>query len=43
LRLKFGPLPEGALERIRAAGAEELLAWGDRVLTAETLDEVFGA
>jgi len=43
LRLKFGPLPEGAVEHIRVAGAEELLAWGERVLTAETLDEVFGA
>ena len=39
--LRFGPLD--ATDRARLAGAEveRLLAWGERALSAPTLDEVF--
>ena len=40
LTRRFGPLPEAALERIENAGADEVEAWGDLVLTADTLDDV---
>ena len=41
IRRRFGPLsPEGA-ERLSAASADELEAWADNVLDAETLEDVF--
>ena len=40
LTLRFGQLPAEAAERIRAASAETLDGWADRVLTAATLDDV---
>ena len=42
LELKFGPLQPGDRASIEAADSEQLLAWGERVLTARSLDEVFG-
>lgn len=41
LRLRFGPLEPGIEERVRSADADRLLDWGERVLTAETLQNVF--
>ena len=41
LTLKFGALPEGAQARLRAASADQLATWTDRVLTATTLEEIF--
>jgi len=41
LRLKFGPLEPATEEGVRSADANRLLEWGDRVLTAESLQEVF--
>ncbi len=41
LRLKFGPLDLETEERVRAADADRLLEWGERVLTAEALQDVF--
>ena len=41
LRLKFGPLEPALEERVRSADADRLLEWGDRILTAESLQEVF--
>lgn len=41
LERRFGPLPEPYLERIEAADGETLLEWGDRVLSAGRLEEVF--
>lgn len=41
LRLKFGPLEPALEERVRSADADRLLEWGDRVLTAESLQQVF--
>nr|VFJ94071.1 MAG: protein of unknown function (DUF4351) [Candidatus Kentron sp. LFY] len=41
LRHKFGSLPPALEQRIRNAEPEALATWGERVLTAQTLDEVF--
>jgi hypothetical protein len=38
---KFGPLTAADQARIQQADAEELLTWGERLLTARTLPEVF--
>jgi hypothetical protein len=40
LHLKFGPLPPAALDLVHAASVDQLETWTDRVLTADTLDEV---
>ena len=42
LERKFRPLPESARQRVAAADAETLLIWGERVLDAASLDEVWG-
>ena len=42
LTRKFGPLDETVRARLAAADSETLLVWGDRVLTATSLAEVFG-
>jgi hypothetical protein len=41
LETKFGALPKGTRKRVQDAEPELLLAWLDRVLTAESLAEVF--
>jgi len=41
LRFKFGPLESEIEERVRAADADRLLEWGERVLTAESLQDIF--
>jgi predicted transposase/invertase (TIGR01784 family) len=41
LYLKFGPLAPEIEERVRSADADRLLEWGERVLTAERLQDVF--
>jgi prophage antirepressor-like protein len=41
LRLKFGPLEPETEDRVRSADADRLLEWGERVLTAESLQDVF--
>lgn len=41
LRLKFGPLDPEIEGRVRSADPDRLLEWGERVLTAKTLQEVF--
>ena len=42
LERKFGSLDPQTRKRVRSADAESLLAWGERVLTAERLEDVFG-
>jgi hypothetical protein len=42
LERKFGRLDARTRKRIRSADAERLLVWGERVLTAERLEDVFG-
>jgi hypothetical protein len=39
--LKFGPLEPALEDRVRSADADLLLKWGERVLTAESLQEIF--
>jgi len=43
LELKFGALPPWARERVDAANAQRLMEWGERVLTATSLGEVFSS
>ncbi|MBP1151276.1 Rpn family recombination-promoting nuclease/putative transposase [Methylocaldum sp. RMAD-M] len=42
LELRFGPLEETHRERLRHADADTLLQWGERVLTAQAIEDVFG-
>jgi hypothetical protein len=42
LELRFGPLDETARAKLDGADADTLLRWGERVLTAQALGEVFG-
>lgn len=42
LAVKFGPLGEAERQRVLDADAETLLQWSTRLLTARTLEEVFG-
>ncbi len=37
----FGPLAPEVEERVRGAQAEQLLEWGERLVTSASLDEVF--
>ena len=39
---KFRPLPESARQRIASADAETLLVWAERILDANSVDEVWG-
>jgi hypothetical protein len=41
LRLKFGPPDPETVERVRSADADRLLEWGERVLTAKRLADIF--
>nr|VFJ59274.1 MAG: protein of unknown function (DUF4351) [Candidatus Kentron sp. FW] len=38
---KFGPLPPKIEKRINNARSKELAMWGERILAAKSLDEVF--
>ncbi len=40
LERRFGPLDEALRQRVRAADADTLLQWGERILTVNTLAEV---
>lgn len=39
---KFGTLPAAVVDRVHSGNTDELEAWMLRVLTATTLNEVFG-
>jgi hypothetical protein len=41
LERKFGPLDRQTRARISKAGSERLLEWGERILTAERLEQIF--
>jgi hypothetical protein len=43
LARRFGPLPSDLVARIGAATTEQLEGWGDRILEATSLEEVFRA
>jgi hypothetical protein len=42
LRVRFGELPPATVARIEAAEPKTLEVWQERLLTARSLDEVFG-
>ena len=41
LVLKFGELPEGLVARVEEADLETLDCWAERVLTADSLHDIF--
>ncbi len=41
LKYRFNQVPESYLKRIEQADAETLLSWGERILDAKTLEEIF--
>jgi len=43
LEFKFGQLSLKDRQRVRAADSETLLKWGERILTATTMDQIFSA
>lgn len=43
LERRFGPLPPAMRQRITAANDETLLMYGERLLDAKNLDEIFAA
>ncbi|WP_396956314.1 hypothetical protein [Nitrosomonas sp.] len=43
LERRFGPINETIRTRIRAADSQTLLTWGEQILTAQTIEEVFEA
>ncbi|MEK7989889.1 MAG: DUF4351 domain-containing protein [Thiotrichaceae bacterium] len=42
LTKRFGTLPELLQERIKQADVEQLELWSDLILTASSLEEIFG-
>ena len=42
LEYKFGALPAWTRDRLESATTEQLTGWGERLLTAPSLEEVFG-
>jgi len=38
---RFGSIPDPLRRRIDTAGSEQLLAWSERILTAEKIEDVF--
>ena len=43
LQLRFGPVPQWAQERLASASEEQLIAWTAAILTATSLQDLFGA
>ena len=41
LERKFGPADEITQTRIKSADSQTLLRWGERILVAQTIEEVF--
>ncbi len=41
LERRFGAIYKPVRERINAADARTLLIWGERILTVQSIDEVF--
>lgn len=41
LELKFGPISDDIKTKIETADAKTLLLWGERILFAESLDQIF--
>jgi hypothetical protein len=42
LSVRFGDLPEAAIERVKAAKSSQLELWAERLLSASMLGDVFG-
>lgn len=42
LAREFGTIDAAVQSRMAAADSEQLLAWAERILTSDNIDEVFG-
>jgi len=42
LEWRFDPVDEPTRERVKAADSQILQVWGKRILTAQTIEEMFG-
>jgi hypothetical protein len=42
LQLRFGPVPEWAQDQLSAASEEQLTQWLGSILTAKSIDDLFG-
>jgi len=42
LKLRFGPVPDWAQERLASASEEQLTEWAGTILTAQSLNDLFG-
>ena len=42
LQQRFGSVPEWAQERLNTASAEQLTQWASVILTAKSMEEIFG-
>jgi len=42
LETKFGNLPQDLVLRLKQADEEQILQWSGRILTADTLGDIFG-
>jgi len=42
LASRFGVLPQGVQERVQQADVSQLERWGERLLDARTLEDLFG-
>ncbi len=41
LERRFGPVDETVRTRVRSADSQTLLIWGERILVAQTIEEIF--
>jgi len=42
LKLRFGPVPDWAQERLASASEDQLTQWASAILTAQSLNDLFG-
>ena len=42
VRFRFGEIPAWCEQRLQSASADQLEAWSERVLTAESIEDVLG-
>ena len=43
MKLRFGPVPDWAQERLDNASEDQLTQWASAILTAQSLNDLFGA
>lgn len=43
LKLRFGPVPEWVQERLTSSSEDQLIQWAGAILTAQSIEDIFGA